>query len=242
MVLNEEAARRYLAGRDPIGAQMSIGSESPRTVVGIVRNMRLLGPESDIQPEAYVPYAQSGEHAVSPSIVVRTDQDPAALAPIVKSAIWGAMPGVAIAETRTFGEMYAALVSQRKLNMILLGIFAALAVLIASIGIYGMLAYVVEQRRKEIGVRLALGAVPGAVLRMVLRRASLTITGGLGIGFLAAAWLERLVMSFVFDGVPHDPRVYGCAAAALMGIGLMAAYIPARRAAKVDPLVALRAE
>jgi predicted permease len=242
VVLNEEAARRYLAGLDPIGAQVAIGAEPPRTVIGIVRGMRLLGPESDIRPEAYVPYAQSAEHAVSPSIVVRTEQDPAALVPAVKNAIWSVMPGVAIVEPRTFDEMYAALVAQRKLNMILLGIFAALAVLIASIGIYGMLAYVVDQRRKEIGVRMALGAVPGTVMRMILARASLTIGAGLAAGFFTAAWLERLVVAFLFRGTPHDARVYAAAGVLLFALGLVAAFIPARRAARVDPLVALRAE
>jgi putative ABC transport system permease protein len=242
VVLNEEAARRYFGGDDPIGAELSIASEPPRTVVGVVRSMRLLGPESDITPEAYVPYAQSSEHSVSPSIVVRTEQDPTALVPTVKNAIWSVMPGVAIPEMRTFDEIFAGLIAQRKLNMILLAIFASLALLIASIGIYGMLAYFVEGRRKEIGVRMALGALPGAVLRMVLVRTVVIISGGLAIGLLASIWLEQLVMRFVFRGVPHDPLVYGAAAALLMGLGLLAAAIPARRASRVDPLITLRAE
>jgi predicted permease len=242
IVLNEEAARKYLGARDPIGAQLALEGEAPRTVVGVARGMRLLGPETEVVPEAYVPYDQSQDHSVSASLLIRTADDPAQVLPAVKSAVWGVMPGVVIPESRTFDEMFAALIALRKLNMILLGIFGALALLIASIGIYGMLAYLVAGRTKEIGVRMALGAMPGGILRMVLGRASLTIGAGLAAGFLGAIWLERFVTSFAFRAIPHDPVVYGAAAALLMAIGLFAAFIPARRAARVDPLVALRAE
>ena len=126
--------------------------------------------------------------------------------------------------------------------MILLSIFGALAVLIASLRIYGMLAYLVEQRTKEIGVRMALGAIPSHILGMIPGRPAITIATGLAVGFLAAAWLERLIMAFVYRGIPHDPAVYGAAAVLLMTLGLLAAYLPARRAARVDPLIALRSE
>jgi putative ABC transport system permease protein len=242
IVLNDEAARRYLGERDPLGAEIAIDTEAPRTVVGIVRGMRLLGPESDVQPEAYVPYAQSPRQSVSASLVVRSSQDPARVIPAIKEAIWTVMPGVVIPEPQTFEAMYAALIAQRKLNMILLGVFGALAVLIASLGIYGMLAHLVEQRRREIGVRMALGAVPSRILGMVLGRAALTVGAGLGAGFLAAAWLERLIMAFVYRGIPHDPAVYGAAAVLLLAVGTVAAYLPARHASRVDPLIALRSE
>ena len=242
VVLNDEAARRYFGDRDALGAQMAIDTEAPRTVVGVVRGMRLLGPETEVKPEAYVPYAQSGRQSVSASLVLRAARDPASVVPGMKDAIWAVMPGAVIPDPVTFDERFAALVAQRKLNMILVGIFAALALLIAAIGIYGMLAYLVEQRTREIGVRMALGAIPAAILRMILAHASLTIGAGLAVGFLAAIWLERLVMAFVFRGIPHDPLVYAGAAALLMALGLAAALVPARRAARVDPLVALRAE
>lgn len=242
VVLNDEAQRRYFGGRDPLGAQLAIDAEAPRTVVGVVRGMRLLGPETEVKPEVYVPFAQSSEHNISASLVVRTSQDPAALIPTLKDGIWSVMPGAVIADVSTFEEMYSTLIAQRRLNMILLAIFAGLALLIASIGIYGMLAYLVEGRTKEIGVRMALGALPGGILRMVLGRASLTIGLGLLIGCVASLWLERLVMAFVFQGIPRDPVVYGGVAALLMAVGLLAAFVPARRAARVDPLVALRAE
>jgi putative ABC transport system permease protein len=242
VILNDEAARRYLGDRDPLDAQVSIDTEAPRTVVGVVKGMRLLGPETEVKPEAYIPYAQSSSHSISASMLVRTSGNPTSLIPAVKDAVWSAMPGAVVPDPRTFEQMFAAMIAQRKLNMMLLGIFAALALLIASIGIYGMLAYLVEARTKEIGVRMALGAVPAAILRMVLGRACLTITAGLAAGFLAAVWLERLVMAFVFRGIPRDPVVYGGTAALLLAVGLLAAFLPARRAARVDPLVALRAE
>jgi putative ABC transport system permease protein len=242
VVMNDEAARRYLGNRDPLDAQIAIESEAPRTVVGVVRGMRLLGPESDVRPEGYVPYAQSPNHSVSASLVLRTAQEPSSLIPAVKNAVWTVMPGVVIPEPQTFDEMFAALIAQRKLNMILLSIFGALAVLIASLRIYGMLAYLVEQRTKEIGVRMALGAIPSHILGMIPGRPAITIATGLAVGFLAAAWLERLIMAFVYRGIPHDPAVYGAAAVLLMTLGLLAAYLPARRAARVDPLIALRSE
>jgi len=240
--LLQVAAAEYFGDRDALGAQIAIDADPPRTVVGIVQGVRLLGPETEVKPEAYVPYAQSGRHSVSASLVLRAAQDPADLIPAVKNAFWSVMPGAVIPEPTSFDELFAGLIAQRKLNMILLGIFATLALLIAAVGIYGMLAYLVEQRTKEIGVRMALGAIPAAILRMILGQASLTIGAGLAPGFLAAIWLERLVMTFVFRGIPHDPLVYGGAAAVLMTLGLVAALVPARRAARVDPLVALKAE
>ena len=242
VVLSDEAARKYFGPRDPLGSTISLDGEAPRTVVGIVSGMRLLGPEAQVQPEAYVPYRQSANHNVSASLVIKTANNPAAALPAVKAAIWTRMPDVVIPDPKTFDEMYAALVAQRKLNMILLALFGGLALLIASIGIYGVMAYLVEQRTREIGVRMALGALPARILGMILSRASAAIAGGLAIGFLGVAWLERFLMAFVFQGVPHDPLVYGGAATLLISLGLLAAYVPARRAAHVDPLAALRTE
>ena len=240
VVLNDEAARRYLGDRNPLGAQVAIDEEAPRTVVGVIRGMRLLGPETDVRPEAYVPYEQGGLHSISASLVIRTTQAPMPMATAVKNAIWSVMPNVVIPEPRTFDEMFAGLIAQRKLNMILLALFGTLALLIAAIGIYGVIAYLVEQRTKEIGVRMALGALPSRILGMILSRAALAIGAGLGVGFLCALWLERIVMAFVFRGIPHDPIVYGGVTAILLTLGLFAAFVPARRAARVDPMVALR--
>ncbi len=242
IVLSDEAVRRYFGPGEPIGAKIQVEDGVPRTIVGVVRGMRLQGPEVEVSPEAYLPIEQQGNIAIFPGLVIHTSGDPHVLVPAVKAAIWSAVPNAVITEPRTFDEMFAGMVAQRKLNMVLLTLFGGLALLIAAIGIYGVMAFVVEQRTKEIGVRMALGARPSRILSMILSRAALAIGVGLAIGFLAAAWLERLVMAFVHRGVPHDPAVYGAAAALLLALGLLAAYLPARRAAHVDPLVAIRTE
>jgi ABC-type antimicrobial peptide transport system permease subunit len=144
--------------------------------------------------------------------------------------------------TYPLAQDYARLLAQRKFNMVVLAIFGIVAIAVAAIGIYGLMAHVVEQRRREIGVRVALGADPVGILRMVLGRATMLMVSGLAVGVAASALLERLVRAFLFDPQPHDPIVYGAAAVALLAAGLLAAFGPARRAARVDPLVALRSE
>jgi ABC-type antimicrobial peptide transport system permease subunit len=126
--------------------------------------------------------------------------------------------------------------------MLLMTIFAAIGVLLAAIGLFGMLSFAVTQRTREIGVRIALGAAPARILEMVLRRATFLLSTGLAAGLLAAGALERFVRSFLFEAAPHDPRIYAAVAAALLVVGLAAAAGPARRAARVDPLVALRTD
>jgi putative ABC transport system permease protein len=242
VVLNDEAVRRYFGGGPAIGARIRIDEEAPRTVIGVVAGMRLFGPERAVRPEAHIPLPQAGNISVSGSVVLRSSGPPAALVPAVKDAIWSVMPGTVIPEPSTFDEMFDALVAQRRMNVVLLGLFGALALLIASLGVYGVMAYLVEQRTREIGIRMALGAMPSRILSLVLTRAASTIAVGLTLGCLAAIWLERLVMTFVHDGIPHDPVVYGGTVAVLLTVGLLASLVPAYRAARVDPLVALRAE
>jgi ABC-type antimicrobial peptide transport system permease subunit len=143
---------------------------------------------------------------------------------------------------QTYDELFGTLVAQRKFNMVVLALFGILAVSIAGVGIYGVMSYLVEQQTQEIGVRLALGAEPSRVMGMVLARAARMMAIGLAIG-LAAGWmLARFVGSFLFKGDPHDPMVYAASGAVLVTAGLLAALIPARRASRVDPVVALRAQ
>jgi ABC-type antimicrobial peptide transport system permease subunit len=137
---------------------------------------------------------------------------------------------------------YAAIFAQRKFNMIVLAIFGIVAIAVAAIGIYGLMAFVVAQRRREIGVRVALGAAPAGILRMILGSATTLMAVGLAIGIVAALLLEQTVRSFLFNPARYDPLVYGAVAAVLFVAGLFAALGPARRAARVDPLIALRNE
>jgi len=236
VVLSDVAARRYLPGRDPLGARININGE--RTVVGVVGGVRLGGPESEVRPEAYIPFADRSQFGAD--LVIKTAGPPEAIAPGVRAAIWAIAPDLNLGETQTFEMMLSRLIGQRRFNMLLLAIFGALAIVISGAGIYGVMAYVVEQRTQEIGVRMALGAGRGGVQAMVLGRAMTFVAAGLAIGLTGAYLLSGLVGSFLFHVEPGDPVIYLSTAAILSAIGLIAAWIPARRAARVDPLIALR--
>jgi putative ABC transport system permease protein len=207
-------------------------------VVGIVRAVRLGGPESPLRPEVYTPF--SFERAFGGTMFLRTARDPDTLSGPARLAVQAVLTDVVVPETQTFDAMYDRLVVQRKFNMIVLALFGGLAVTIAAAGVYGVMAYTVQQRAQEIGVRMALGAQRGQVLRMVLSRASVLMVAGVVIG-LAAGWaLARFITTFLFQVEPHDVIVYVTASVLLLLTGLAAALVPARRASKVDPMSVLR--
>ena len=241
-ILNDIAARRYFGGASPIGATIA-----PRTVnftiVGVVQSIRLQGPESDLRPEIYVPMTwETFDGNPLLTLVVRTSSDASRLAPAVRETLRSTAPTLKAPTVTTYADLFAGFVAQRKFNMMALVIFGALALAIAAAGIYGVMAYLVEQRTPEIGVRMALGADPARVLGMVLGRALMTMTTGLALGLTAGWLLSRFVRAFLYKGDAHDPVVYAGAAAVLIATGLVAALVPARRAARVDPVIALRAE
>jgi predicted permease len=235
-VLSEEAVKRYFGGRDPLGA--TIGINGDRTVVGIVGSVRLGGPESEVRPEAYLP--MTAKSAFGADLVIKTAGSAEAIAPAIRAAIWEIAPDLTLGDVQTFELLFERLIAQRRFNMLLLTIFGGLAIIITGVGIYGVMAYVVEQRTQEIGVRMALGAQPGRVQGMVLRRAMVFVGAGLLIGTAGAYALSGAVGAFLFRVEPGEPRIYLATAALLVAIGLIAAWIPARRAARVDPIVALR--
>jgi len=241
IILNDVAARRYFGAGNPIG--VTIDAHGERTVVGVVRSVRLQGPEGDLRPEVYEPL--TWEYAFgSPlvTLIMRADRTPASYVPAVRAAIHAVAPDLVTPDPLTYDDLFDKLVAQRRFNMIVLALFGLLAIAIAAAGIYGVMAFVVDQRTQEIGVRLALGAEPSRVLTMVLARAAVYMTAGLAIG-LAGGWtLSKFVQAFLFKMDAHDPVVYVSAAAVLAATGLLAALVPARRAARVDPVVALRAQ
>jgi predicted permease len=242
VVLNEEGAARYLGDREPIGATIAIDrfAEQPVTVVGVVGNVRLFGPERAVQPEAYLPAAQG--QFLGGALAVRTEGEPLAIAGAVRGAIRTSFPEISEPEAETLESLLGGLIAQRRFNMLIVGLFGALALAIASAGLYGVMAYLVTQRTREIGVRLALGAPPARVMTAVIGRGVVHTAAGVVIG-VAVAWvLATSVEAFLFEVRPHDPVVYGAAAALLAACGVIAAFVPARRAARVDPVIALRTE
>jgi putative ABC transport system permease protein len=238
VLLNDVAVARYLDGREALGA--TVGIEGNRTVVGVVGSVRTGGPETRVWPEAYIPLAQGGIR--SGFLVIRTGQEPGALAAPITAIVSGLAPDARIGAFETLDGVFSGLVAQRRFNMLLIGLFGVLAIAIAAGGIYGVVAYLVQQRTQEIGVRMALGAVPARILQMVLGRSAAVVGIGVALG-LAAAWLlARFATAFLFQVQPHDAVVYVLVSCLLLVIGLIAAFVPARRAASVDPLVALRTE
>ena len=239
-VINETAARKYWPGIDPIGRHFKI-DEKDVEVVGIVGDIHHLGPETPPRQECYLPIAQSEIYGVT--LVARTRGNPLAILPAVKAAIWRFNPEQRLnPDTLTLDRYMDRLIAQRRFNMAVLALFGALGLLIAAVGIYGVMAYLVAQRTNEIGVRMALGATRGHVVGMVLGRAALLMSIGVAIGGVASWYFSAGVRAFLFQIQPTDGAVFAGALATLLAAGLLASAIPARRAAAVDPLVALRHE
>ena len=240
MVINQTAAAKYWPDQDAIGQRATINSID-RTVVGVVADIRHLGPESPPRQEAYIPFDQ--EDNIGGTLVMRTAGDPLAVLPAVKAAIWSVNREQRLSsDTVTLDAYMDRLVAQRRFNMALIGLFGVLGLVIAAVGIYGVMTYLVAQRTNEIGVRMALGATRGKVVSMILRRASILVAAGLAIGTAVALPLSTAlqVKSFLFQVEPTDKLIYGVALATLALAGLLASAVPARRAASIDPLTALR--
>jgi predicted permease len=238
VVINEAAARKYWNGADPLGQHITINS-TDRVVVGIVGNIHHLGPEIAPRQECYIAMAQA--RVYDAMLVARTAGDPMQVLPAVKAAIWSVnREQILSSQVVTLDRYLDRFMAQRRFNMAVLALLGALGLVIAAVGIYGVMAYLVTQRTTEIGVRMALGATRGAVVAMVLRRASLLLGAGLLIGGIASYALSASVKSFLFNLQPTDPRIFGAALVVLALAGLAATALPARRAAGVDPLVALR--
>ena len=179
---------------------------------------------------------------VGSELVIRTSGNPYDVLPQVKAAVFGVLPDVPLRNIRTMDELIAIRVAQRKVSMLLLGLFGLLGLVISAIGIYGVMAYLVSQRAREIGVRMALGATRANVMRMVLLNAGVLVLSGLILGGVGAWYLSAAARTFLFSIEATDPRAFAAAFLLLTLAALVASAIPARRAASVDPMVALRAE
>ena len=242
VVVNQAFARRYFPNTDAIGQRLQLMGDQQQTreiigVVGNITNMALNEPE---QPEMYVPYAQFSLPMMS--LVVRAAADPANLAAALQAQASAIDKDITLSGVKTMDDILNGSVSQPRFSSQLIGGFAALALLLASIGLYGVVAYSVSQRIKEIGIRMALGATRKDVMRLVLRYGAGLALIGTALGFLASLATTRVLSSMLFDVSPDDPQTFLAVALLLMAVVLGASYVPARRAAKVDPMVALRYE
>jgi putative ABC transport system permease protein len=239
-IINELAATRYFPGRDPIGESIEF-REAPAQIVGIVQNVRMNGPEADLRTELYVPLVQ-WPHGPWGRLIVRTAGAPAATAAAVREAIRPALTGGSVSEPTIISDAFRRLTADRRFNAGLMTLFGALAVVIGAIGIYGTMAFVVAQGTRAIGLRMALGATRSDVLWSVLRASLWRVGVGAAVGVLAARGLADLFTSLVFGVETTSLAVYATVAACLAAIGLGAAFVPALRASRLDPLAALRAE
>ncbi|HLW78507.1 MAG TPA: FtsX-like permease family protein, partial [Terriglobia bacterium] len=238
-VVNEALARRMWPAEDPIGKPLPLFDEG-LSVIGVVGNTQHEGLGQDPEAEIYVPYLQQSEGSVQ--LAVRTAQDPATLASAVRGVVSALDPEQPIYQVATLEQTLADSVAPRRFNMLLLGIFAAIALTLATVGIYGVMAFSVAQRTHEIGIRMALGAERSNVLSLIVRQGLRLTLAGVALG-VAAAWaLTRFLTSFLYGVRPTDPAIFLLVSAALVAVSILASYIPAWRATKVDPIVALRYE
>jgi ABC-type antimicrobial peptide transport system permease subunit len=238
-VVNETLARHMWPGEDAVGKQLPLIDEE-LTVIGVVGNTRHEGLSQDVKAEIYVPYLQEAQNSMQ--LALRTVAEPASLVSAVRGEIAAIDPGQPIYQVATLEQTLSNSVAPRRFNMLLLGIFAFIALALATVGIYGVMAFSVTLRTHEIGIRMALGAERRDVLGLVVREALRLTLVGILLG-VAGAWaLTRLLTSFLYDVRPTDPLTFLVVPAGLVAVAILASYIPARRAAKVDPMVALRYE
>jgi predicted permease len=246
-VLSESAVRRFFPGEDPMGKRITLGWRRPDglpkaggEVVGIVGDVRELGLDKDEPAEIYVSHAQLPTRGMD--VVVRSSVPPLSLAPSVERLVHELDPELPVARVQTLEAVVARSVSEPRFYMVLLAAFAAMAIALAAIGIFGVMSYAVTQRSREIGIRVALGADTGHVRAMVLRDALALALLGVAVGLAGAVALSRTIASLLFQMSPTDPATLAAVATALVAVALLASDLPARRATRVDPLDALRSE
>jgi putative ABC transport system permease protein len=243
MVINETFARRYFPGQDPIGHRLNIGDpeSSPwRMIVGIVKDVRHDGLDTEPYPQMYTPLAQVPRRAMT--LVARTSAAPLSLVPNVRQELSSLDKDQPLYNVRTMEQVLAQSIARQRFQMLLIAIFASVGLILASVGIYGVISYSVTQRTHEIGIRMALGAQAKDVLRMILGQGMILALVGVGVGVAAALLLTRVMASLLYGVTATDPLTFIGVSVLLTLVALAACYIPARRAMKVDPMEALRYE
>jgi putative ABC transport system permease protein len=251
LVVNETFARRYFPNEDALGKHITLGVDHDTAqsgtavttkgeIVGIVADVKQVGLEKPPAPDIYVPFGLFPLEEMN--FFVRSTADATALASGVRARLREVDAALPIYDFSTMRQVVSESVSQPRFYMMLLSGFAALALVLAALGIYGVISYSVSQRTRELGIRIALGATHDRVVRLVLSQGVALTTGGVAIGLLGAYWLTELIAALLFDVTKSDPATFVGVAAILLGVAWLASYLPARRAARVDPVIAMRAE
>jgi predicted permease len=243
-VINSSLARMFFAGREPVGQYVRRSPETPPVaIVGVVGDIRRGGKAAKILPEMYFSAAQTDMYPVIlADYAVRTRSDPRTLLPAIREAVRSIDPNQPIGNVRTLGEVVDTSVAQRRFEMLLILLFAGVALALTLVGIYGVVSFAVGQRTREFGLRVALGARPGDILSMVLRQAALMIVIGLTIGLAGAYAVGQLVKTLLFETPPDDPATFAVVSGLLAVVALSASLVPALRASTIDPVSALRAD
>ncbi|PYP88135.1 MAG: ABC transporter permease [Blastocatellia bacterium AA13] len=242
VIISDAAAKQYWPDQDAVGKRITVGDgvNEPRQIVGVVADVKQVGLEKDSVPQLYVSYLQKPHRAMT--LVVRTKGDPMALAAAVRNEIRSGDRDLPVTNVRTLEEVLSNSIGARRFNMILLSIFACLALVLASIGIYGMISYSANQRSQEVGIRIALGAQPMDILKLIVGQGMRLSLLGLGIGLAAAMAFTRWMTPLLFGVSTVDAVTYSSISAVLFLVALTASYVPARRSTRVDPMSVMRAE
>ncbi|PWU22737.1 MAG: permease [Candidatus Rokuibacteriota bacterium] len=251
VIINEAFAHKFYSGVNPIGRRLKWGSRTSsnpwETIVGVAANVRQIALDEPTDPAVYMPALQQDTAFVATVLrdltyVVRTERDPSAMFDAIRRAVREEDPQIPVVKLQTMDDVAALSVAGRRFNTMLLVGFAALALVLAAVGIYGLMSHAVLQRTREIGIRLAIGATPSNVLRLVVGQAARLACVGVAIGLAGALALTRVMQSLLFDVSPLDPFALGGAALLLLGVAGLSSYVPARRASRVDPKTAIAAQ
>jgi predicted permease len=255
IVVNETLARRYWPGENPVGRRIAWGNQNNHgawmRIVGVIADIKQTGLAAPTEPETWQPWTQMPDEELAENVVgifrglrimVRTEVPPESILPAIRREVRALDPALPITDVQTLDEIVRASTGAQRFNAMVLGGFAGVALLLAAVGIAGVLAISVSRRTQEIGIRLALGAPSTDMVRMVVRQGMTLVLAGLAIGIPGAWTAAQLLRSLLFETAPHDPLAFGGATAVLCIVALLACAAPALRASRVDPITALRIE